>query len=225
MKQFFAAVTVAAKDLTVKARAWLTAGAILAAAFALAGMILTVKYWGPVAIAAALLFFSLWGFEKYTAHIPPARKKKIVETVSAAVASALTGELPYKFDPVTAADVAYSIQVTRDGGADVSAVSLLLMEKNLENIDKRLVQHVFQARFNSFCRSPGFSECAFSPAYPLLTVAGAELVGHDLTLYVVYADNGAAAHYLDGLRERRRKAREQALQKQNAERLGEDDFL
>lgn len=225
MKQFFAAVTVAAKDLTVKARAWLTAGAILAAAFALAGMILTVKYWGPVAIAAALLFFSLWGFEKYTAHIPPARKKKIVETVSAAVASALTGELPYKFDPVTAADVAYSIQVTRDGGADVSAVSLLLMEKNLENIDKRLVQHVFQARFNSFCRSPGFSECAFSPAYPLLTVAGAELVGHDLTLYVVYADNGAAAHYLDGLRDRRRKAKERELQKQNAERLKDGDYL
>lgn len=225
MKCFFAAVTEAAKELTKKARAWLTAGAILTAAFALAGMILTVKYWGPAACAAALAFFLWWVFEKYNAHIPPVRKKKIVETVSAAAASALAGDLPYRFDPATAADVAYSVQIMRDGGADVVTVGLLLLEKNLEEINLRLIQRVFQMRLNSFCRSPGFAECAYSPAYPLLTVAGAELVGHDLTLYIVYADNGAAVHYLDGLRERRRKAKEQELQKQNSERLGDGDLL
>lgn len=225
MKRVFAAVAVAAKELTNRARACLLAGVCLLALFALAGMILTVKYWGPVACATALLFFASWAFDKYNAHIPPARKTKIRDTISAAVVSVLAGKLPYQFDPVTAADMAYSVQIIRDGGADVVTVTLLLMEKKLEEINLRLIRRIFQTRLISFCRSPGFAECAYSPAYPLLTVAGAELVGHDLTLHIVYADNGAAVHYLDGLREKQRKAKEQELQKQNSQRLEDGDLL
>lgn len=225
MKAFLTAVLAAAKDLKVKARAWLIAGASLLVLFALVGALCTVKIWGPVAVAAALLYFAFWALERYERHIPPARKSKIVETISAAVASALAGDLPYKFDSVTAADVAYSVQIMRDGGADMAAVSLLVMEKHPEEINLRLLEHVFQGRFNSFCRSPGFSESAYSPAYPLLTVAGSEIAGHDLILYVVYADNGAAVRYLDGLREKRRKARERTLQTQGEKSLKDGDFL
>lgn len=222
MKKFVAAVLAAAKDLTVKARAWLIAGASLLCLFALVGALRTVEFWGPVATAAALLYLGFRALEWRESHIPPARKSKIVETISAAVASALAGDLPYRFDSVTAADVAYNVQIMRDGGADVAAVSLLVTEKRPEEIDLHLLEHVFKSRFVSFCRSPGFLECAFNPAYPLLTVAGAEIVGHDLILYVVYADNGAAVRYLDNLRERRKKERKHDLENH---KLGEEDFL
>lgn len=231
MKQFFRAVLAAAKELTISARAWMVAGAAILAAFALVGMVKTAKFWLPMLAVALLLSAGWYAYRKYQEKIPPERRRGLINAVSVSVSYALHQETPYSFDRVTPEEVAADARIVRDSGADIVSVRLLLLEKHPENIDTGLLRQVFALRFAQFSKSPGLMNCAYSREFPLLTLAGAELIGQELTLHVLYTDSRAAVFYCKRLREEQREARKRAAQAHSPHMentpttLTEDDLL
>ena len=193
--------------LPLRGRVALLAGGALLAFFALVGLLATASLWGPLVLLAALAALCVAGYRQYQKRIPPERLLLIREVSVKAVCFALAGPLPYDIDRPTKQELIVRAKVSRENGADLVGVPLLLLEREPEQVDLKLLHRVFADRLATYSRAPGLGLSPCSQSCPLLALAGVEMMEGEITLRVLITDKAPALAYWRELQTEKQKQR------------------
>lgn len=166
--------------------------------FAMIGMVVTVQLWFPLVVLAVILYGIYAAYLHSNSVITPERKVLLTNVISSGISTALRRKLPYAFDIPQREVIAKKMNVFKDAGIEVATVTLTLMEKNVEEVDLKLLYKIFSDRLYNFCEStPGLGIRPVSIEWTVLTLADIQLSDMEVVLRIIVADNWRAANFLN----------------------------
>ena len=173
------------------------AGIILLLIFTMIGMVVTVHLWFPILALCIVLYCVYAAYLHSCKVITPERKVLLTNVISNAISYILRRKLPYAFDIPPREVIAKRMSIYKEAGIEIATITLTLMEKDVEDIDSKLLYKVFSDRLYNYCEStPGLGIEPVSLEWTVLSLVDVRLSDMEVVLRIVVADNWQAANFL-----------------------------